>query len=47
MEVLLKVVNDVADILGRNVAIQSTPRSCFDDRFIIPRTDGGVDVRTK
>ena len=47
MEVLLNVVNDVADILGRNVSIQSTARSCFDDRFIMPWTDGGLDVRTK
>jgi hypothetical protein len=47
MEVLLDVVNDVADILRRNVGIQSTARTRFDDRFIVSRADGGLDVRAK
>ena len=47
MEVLLDVINDVADILRRNVGIQSTARSRSDDRFIMSRADGGLDVRTK
>jgi len=47
MEVLLDVINDIADILRRNVGIQSTPRGRFDDRFIMSRADGGLDVRTK
>lgn len=47
MEVLLDVINDVVGIRRRNVAIQSTARSRFDDRGIMPRADGGPDVRTK
>jgi hypothetical protein len=47
MEILLDVVNYVADILCRNVGIQSTARSRFDDRFIVSRADGGLDVRAK
>jgi hypothetical protein len=47
MEVLLDVINDLADITRRNVGIQSMARGRFDDRFIMSRADGGVDVRTK
>jgi hypothetical protein len=47
MEVLLNVVNDIADILGRNVGIQSTTCGRLDDRFIVSWAYGGLDVRTK
>ena len=47
MEVLLDVINDVADILRRNVGMQSTARSCFHHRLIMSRADGGLDVRTQ
>jgi hypothetical protein len=47
MDVLLDFINDVADILHRNVGIQPTPRGRLDDRFIMSRTDGGLHVRAK
>lgn len=47
MEVLLDVINDVADILRRNAGIWSTPRGGFDDRPIMSRADGGLDVPAK
>ena len=46
MEVLLDVIDHVADILRRNVGIQSTPRGRFDDRSMA-RADGCLHVRTK
>ena len=47
MEVLLDVINDVADILRRDVGIQSTARSRFNDRFIMSRANGGLNVHPK
>jgi hypothetical protein len=47
MEVLLDVINDVADILRRNVGRQPAPRGRLDDRLIMPRADGALDVRAK
>jgi hypothetical protein len=47
MEVLLDIVNDLADILRRNVGISSTPRGGFDDPRITSGTDGGLDVPAK
>jgi hypothetical protein len=44
MEVVLDIVNDLADILRRNVGISSPPRGGFDDPPITSRTDGGLDV---
>ena len=47
VEVLLDVINDVADISRRNVGIWSTPRGGLDDPPITSRTDGGLDVPAK
>jgi len=47
VEVLLDVINDIADIRRRNVGIQSTPRGRFDDRFLMSRANSGLDIRTK
>ena len=47
MEVLLDVINDLADVLRRNVGKQSTPRGRFDDRSIMSRAEGGLDVGAK
>jgi hypothetical protein len=46
MEVLLDVIDDVADILPRRV-MQSTPRGGLDDGPIMSGADGGLDVRAK
>ena len=46
MEVLLDVIDYVADILPRRV-IQSTPRGGPDDGSIMSGADGGLDVRAK
>jgi hypothetical protein len=46
MEILLDVVNNIADIL-RHVGIQSTPRGRFGDRFIMSRANGSLDICTE
>jgi hypothetical protein len=47
MEILLDVVNDIADILRRHVGIQSTSRGRFGDRFIMSRANGSLDICTE
>lgn len=47
MEVLLDVINDIADMLRRKVGIESTPRGRFNDRFIMFRANGCFHIRTK
>ena len=44
MEVLLDVIDDLADVPRRNVGKQSAPRGRFDDRSVMSRADGGLDV---
>jgi len=47
MDVLLNVIDDVDDILRMTLGMTSTPRRGLDDRAIMSRTDGGLDVRAK
>ena len=47
MDVLLNVIDDVAGIPRKIVGIESTPGGGLEDRAIMSRTDGRLDVRAK
>lgn len=47
MEILLNVIDDLANIQGRIIGVQSTARGCFADGFLMSRTDRRLDIREK